>query len=237
VATLDLDGRLANGLYRLLVCGSTTLRDATGNPLDGDGDGTGGDDLSLTFRADLRNRFVNGHFDCDASGWAEESSGGAEQAFDPLTDADDSPESGAAMASVPAPNPAPGLAALGQCVPLGAGEVALTGRARLDLAEPTLTLLGLQLECEFFAGASCSDAPLGAGSVVLGMVDTEGLFVDIAGVLAVPAGTASALCTVTWLSPSGRVLEAWLDGLTALSTIFADGFESGDTSAWSVSVP
>ncbi len=46
-AALAVNGSAAlpEGRYRLLVCGTTTIKDVTFNALDGDGDGTGGDDL------------------------------------------------------------------------------------------------------------------------------------------------------------------------------------------------
>ncbi len=49
--TLDLNSGLPlpAGSYRLLVCGTTTIRDGAGNPLDGDGDGIGGDDFVRNF--------------------------------------------------------------------------------------------------------------------------------------------------------------------------------------------
>jgi hypothetical protein len=59
----------------------------------------------------------------------------------------------------------------------------------------------------------------------------------VSGVLEAPASTVSALCTTTWSVPAGAVIDGWLDQLTARSTIFADGFESGDTSAWTLTVP
>lgn len=51
--TLSLNGAtaLADGSYRLLVCAA--LEDPAGNPLDGDGNGSGGDDFRRSFRVDL----------------------------------------------------------------------------------------------------------------------------------------------------------------------------------------
>jgi hypothetical protein len=50
-ATLDLNGGLPlpAGTYRLLVCGTTSILDWSGNPLDGDGNGAGGDDFQRNF--------------------------------------------------------------------------------------------------------------------------------------------------------------------------------------------
>lgn len=52
-STLSLNGAtaLADGSYRLLVCAA--LEDPAGNPLDGDGNGSGGDDFRRSFRVDL----------------------------------------------------------------------------------------------------------------------------------------------------------------------------------------
>jgi len=48
---LSIDGGsdLPTGVYRLMVCGTTSIVDWAGNPLDGDGNGTGGDDYVRTF--------------------------------------------------------------------------------------------------------------------------------------------------------------------------------------------
>ncbi len=50
-ATLDVNGGVAlpPGSYRLLVCGTTSVRDWAGNALDGDGNGMGGDDFQRNF--------------------------------------------------------------------------------------------------------------------------------------------------------------------------------------------
>ncbi len=46
-----MDRPPADGTYRLLVCAS--LKDVAGNPLDGDGNGSAGDDSARSFRVDL----------------------------------------------------------------------------------------------------------------------------------------------------------------------------------------
>ena len=50
-STLGVHGGvpLFDGDYRLHVCATPSVRDAAGNPLDGDGDGTGGDDFRRNF--------------------------------------------------------------------------------------------------------------------------------------------------------------------------------------------
>ena len=50
-AILGINGgsALTPGDYRLLVCGTTSIKDWAGNSLDGDGNGTGGDDFARNF--------------------------------------------------------------------------------------------------------------------------------------------------------------------------------------------
>jgi hypothetical protein len=57
--------------------------------------------------------------------------------------------------------------------------------------------------------------------------------------LMIPHGVTSARCGFTFATPSGDDFTAWLDGLTLINQgpLFADGFESGDTSAWSTTEP
>ncbi len=54
-ATLNLNGgiELTPDSYSFAVCGSTTIVDLAGNPLDGNGDGVGGDDFVRDFRIGL----------------------------------------------------------------------------------------------------------------------------------------------------------------------------------------
>jgi hypothetical protein len=50
-STLDVNGGIAlpPASYRLLVCGTTSIQDWSGNALDGDGNGMGGDDFERNF--------------------------------------------------------------------------------------------------------------------------------------------------------------------------------------------
>ncbi len=57
---------------------------------------------------------------------------------------------------------------------------------------------------------------------------------------AFPAGTASVLCSVDLRTEDGADFNAFVDEafLTCRADIlFADGFESGDTSAWTSTSP
>ena len=56
--TLNEGVPLPHDLYHFFVCGSTGVIDEEGNPLDGDGDGVGGDDLFMEFIVDTTPPFV-----------------------------------------------------------------------------------------------------------------------------------------------------------------------------------
>ncbi len=92
---------------------------------------------------------------------------------------------------------------------------------------------------EYFATASCDSSGHGQGQVFLGaeVITTDGngeAILDIA----LPAVTPGSVITATATDGAGNTSEfgpcvAMNDGVL----IFADGFESGDASTWSASVP
>ncbi len=71
VATLRVGARrsLPTGSYALIACASAALADMQGNPLDGNGDGVGGDDFVRRFRILTTNLLVNPNFDDMVSDW------------------------------------------------------------------------------------------------------------------------------------------------------------------------
>ena len=66
----------------------------------------------------------------------------------------------------------------------------------------------------------------------------DGITLDLSSTISSFAGSRSAWCAYRLVTPTGDDFEAWLDGLFVMedAAIFSDGFESGDTSAWSSSV-
>ncbi|MDH3404749.1 MAG: hypothetical protein OEP45_14110, partial [Acidobacteriota bacterium] len=93
-ATVDVAGPLLDAPYRLFAC-SGGLADAVLNALDGDGDGTGGDDFVRNFRVDEADAFANGNFDCSLDGWTA-STDGTPSIFFSTVDVDDASISGSA---------------------------------------------------------------------------------------------------------------------------------------------
>ena len=96
--------------------------------------------------------------------------------------------------------------------------------------------------CEFFDGAACSGASVGPPvSIATILEDEGGAWLFLTNEVTAPAGAASALCDFAVEAAGGGVdFDVFFDGLSFLGNeglIFADGFESGDVSAWSSSVP
>lgn len=229
-ASVSMGGALPPSMYRVMACGSTTIVDLAGNPLDGTGNGTGGDDYVLTFRADPDNAFSNGHFDCDLAGWTLTSATPGEITYSP-DDADNSDLSGSAAVMNLAMNT---NFALSQCAATRAGvDLPVTGRMRFAAA-PTV-FASVSRECVFFSAPGCAGANLGGGVVTVLAGDTAGAWVPIGASVASPDGAVSAVCRFRISNPTGANFTAWFDQLyfDNGNEIFVDGFESGGTSAWS----
>ena len=243
-ATLGLGGILDPGLYRLLVC--DTVADAEGNALDGDGDGEPGGDFVLPFfRADPFNRFENGHFD-DCPPTLEPPT------LEPWvvvveppntagtgTPGDDDSEESPLSASARFAHSSPAPSALAQCVAVDGGTAYdLAARVRFNpFAGATARF---EETCEFFADAGCSGASVGSPVAIATILEDEGgAWLFLLSEVVAPDGATSALCDFAFESVLGDDFDAFLDGLFLGTSgrIFADGFESGDVSAWSSSVP
>ncbi|MDH3403864.1 MAG: DUF11 domain-containing protein [Acidobacteriota bacterium] len=237
-ARLDLDlpdSTLPDGPYRLLACAAGGLTDLAGNELDGDGDFDGGDDFVRTFRVDLIDDFANGHFDCGLDPWIPVTTGGSMIVHDPLVDVDGAAISGSAHATN---EPGSTDLALGQCVNVAGGSVYdFSGFALLDTPGVSIDVIRA---CGFFPDPDCAGTTLPAQAFV-DTIATDGVWVPFAGGVVVPAAAASTLCQATLRNAAGVPYEAFLDDLSLdllqSPLIFEDGFESGDTSAWSNTVP
>lgn len=217
--------------YRLLVCGSTSIIDLVGQPLDGDGDGTGGDDHQLDFTIGATTLLTNPNFDTDLDPWtvSEPTSGEITHAWD---DADGVSTSGAAEI-VNATGPG-GQYYLNQCVPTTAGQFyRLDGLVRIASATAGApTTAGI---VDFFTLEDCSGAV--AASITAGAVtgDTAGLWVSgLGGLAQAPEGSQSARVWLATDSGAAPDFTAHLDDISFYdSGFFADDFETGDTTAWS----
>ncbi|MEM8961676.1 MAG: cadherin repeat domain-containing protein [Acidobacteriota bacterium] len=233
--TLELAEPLPDGPVRLLVCPAAI--DLEGNPVDGNGDGNGGDPFLRTFRIDRDNLFANGHFDrCPVTLAPWQSVVTPPDVVETSTeDADGSSLSG----SVRVMSVTADTSLLEQCIDdVTDARFVLRARARLDALDgATATLTAF---CEIFDGAACTGNLLGVAADSAAVPDLAGAWTDLELRLTDPAGVpASALCGVEIGpdDPGQPAFDAFIDGLTLLGPLFADGFESGDTSAWTTTVP
>jgi uncharacterized repeat protein (TIGR01451 family) len=228
-------GGMPPSQIRLIICGSTSIRDLAGNALDGDGDGTGGDDHLLTFRYDPMNLFTNGHFDCPSVGLVGWDVSNTSEIAYSGDDADFSPISGSVQVMQLGSNTNFGLS---QCVPPSVGPNSeMAAKVRMS----TTSFVSLSIGCEYFSGTACGAPGTGFGTSVSTdlIFDSAGSWLSYVAEPDTPAGAGSALCSFSIAAPSGQDFTAWLDDLFLDngSLVFSDGFESGDTSAWAVSVP
>lgn len=224
-AALQLAQFLGSDHYRLLVCGAIT--DTAGNPL-------GGGDFALDFRVDVQNLLRGGHFDCDLRDWLLDPPGtGLLQHADP--DADDSPDSGSAQALLDGND----TLALQQCIPAtGLTNVSLGGAFRVDAQDQSQVVL--VRGCELFSQPDCVGPIVGSFFASDIIEDTGMAFLDHVSTVPFQATASSARCVFSSLSDAGTI-DLFMDQLFARSIdpreVFTDGFESGDTSAWSTTVP
>jgi len=189
------------GLYRLLVCSS--LADRGDNPLDGDGDGNGGDDAIVGYRVDRGNLVRNGHFDCDLDGWTAVAPSPEDWTLG--DDASGSSISHSARIDNSAAWPSVGA---GQCVATGgASLMALELRHRLSPVVPDKiedvgsgpVEASVDVACNFYATTSCTEAVAEATDLAsqAGKTAPTGTSWTTYGVkLPVPEGAQSVLCTV-----------------------------------------
>ena len=223
LAEISYAGALPDGQYRLLVCGSTSIRDLVGNPLDGDGDGNGGDDFTRGFRIDSDNLFDNGHFDCQVSGWQVGGSGFLQH---DLADVVGSAESGSARV-------AGGELTLYQCTAASPGALRdLDGWLLLEATSGPASVIRF---CEFFAQPLCEGRALGWATDT-SQEGTTGVWSFFASTFTTPEAATSARCGI---GLADATYDALLDDLFLgpKESIFEDGFESGDASGWSAQVP
>jgi hypothetical protein len=230
---LRLNGgqHLARGWYRLLVCGSTSIVDLAGNPIDGDGDGSGGDDLVLDLGVTVDNLLANPNFDDDLAGWEVSSPTEIVHGSD---DASLAPTSGSAAIT--------NLTGMGHTLSLSQC-VAVSGEQGYFLGGKVWVDSGLALDpevhaqAEFYAAPSCGGSFLGSGVTPAGVGDTGIDWVPFSGWMTTPAGAVSAEVFFVLNAGASPDFEANLDDVFVFQMVFGDGYEWGDTSGWSHSVP
>ena len=222
---------LAAGPYRLIVCGSTSVVDATvGNPLDGNGDGTGGDDFVRDFEVTVSNKLRNPNFDVDLASWSLVPAAGGIVTYSP-DDSDEHVTSGSVSAIFSAADFFVGVT---QCVTVSElTTYRLVGRVRIESVSGT-DPLGYG-QAQFFGAANCSNplpGDLQFSSTVAG--DSGGAWLEVDGNVLSPDDALSARISFYAERTTGATFDALFDHLrlTEAAVVFVDGFESGDTGQW-----
>ena len=127
--------------------------------------------------------------------------------------------------------------AVGQCVPAAGGQRRwVTAWARIDAA--TVPDVTVGLVCEFSSQPGC--VGLGSEDAVMGSIELISSplpewQIGSGGVTA-PASAMSAFCGIVASVDSPEAFHLYIDALFVGDQLFADGFERGDTSAWSSTV-
>ncbi len=215
-AGLDLN----NSVYRLLVCGSTSIRDIPGNPLDGTDDGVGGDDFTRQFRIEQRNLFSNGYFDCSLDGWTLVSDAPEDIEYSSV-DINNSNVSGSALISNTSVSTD---FSIGQCINWTT-HLLIEGWVQLSAAMGVT--IDLTQQCEFFDNTDCSGNSLATDNALSQLTDTQGQWQQFSTDTLAPLSTLSARCDYQLHTTAADAFDAYLDTNNLVeSPLFRDGFES-----------
>ncbi len=237
-ARVDADGSLALGRWRLILCAGG-LSSVDGVALDGDGDGSGGDDLLLDFRVLRTDLLTNPNFDLALAGWTDASPAGSGFAF-VAADGEGSSWSGSAQATNTS---GPGAhLELNRCVELpseASSGITLRALVRMDPVAADGSRAGAELS--FFAGVGCTGAVLETRAASPLLASTGGGFIPVTSA-GRPAGGAvsvgvALVAEADPVQPSVFSLAFDRVSFAADGAIFEDGFEMGDAGEWDATVP
>jgi hypothetical protein len=215
------DFALAPGRYAAQAC--ELLTDVPGNSLDGNGNGLPGGDFIRRFESGIVDLAANPNFDVDASGWALTPDGGVAWSWTALADADGSPASG----SLEAIATDSGTARATQCI-----DLVLAESLFVELAAELISDARLHVEIRFTSEEDCVNLDPGTTTVLSVTGATKGwtLFSER---IVTPHGAGSVQLAID-ADASIAGAEIRVDRIVVEETnLFTDGFESGDTGAWS----
>ena len=218
---------LPKGLYRVLVC--PTITSPAGDGLDGNGDGSPGDEALRTFVVGRTNLLRNPNFDRDLGSWILVS-GTPQEILRVMVDTDGALTSGSAQ--VMNLSGVGEIYSLAQCVNLvGKGAYGAGGRARINSGRTTAP--SFYAAVEYHIGAGCTGPILGDKSHAGIRGDSAGAWKPLTSVVQSPDTAVSALVMFVLDSGTSPDFVTLLDALSFDRVeFFRDGFESGDVSRW-----
>jgi len=230
--SLPAGERLAESLYQLRVCAN--LRDLSGNFLDGDDDGTPGDDFVHYFRVQTENRLARPYWDfpTDLDAWGVDAPGDTEIE---VTAPDASGFFLSFGLSMLSPVGNAGMLVT-QCLPVvpGADGDVLEARARVMSTSPSTVA---RMDFQYFGGAACTAPAMAAGQSPAITGDTGGLWLPMLRILPdAPVGAVSLRVDFRSQDLTAAAFEIQYDDLELYTPLFADGFETGNTSDWDSTV-
>lgn len=192
--------------------------------------------LAVVFPASFalgQNLVLNPDFDTDVAEWTP--SYQATLGWDPL-DADGDLSSGSALVTCTADSPNDSNGAY-QCI------AGLSGDVFYHFAADILTPSGqsetghAHLLVQWYSEPDCT-GQLGVFSTYGFPSTTADVWLTDHGVDLAPSGTQTARLRLSvWKNEAGGTLDAHFDNVVFEAWIFVDGFDSGDTSVWSSTVP
>jgi hypothetical protein len=210
--------------YRLLVC--PTLEDDAGTPIAG---------FTRNFSVTASDLLSNPNLDRDLAGWVVTEPTPGTLLW---SDADFGGALTSGSAELVTASGAGQLWALSQCITDAADPLASSGWATVESSVAGAPVVGLRLD--FFAGSGCSGALVDSTLSPPVAGDTGGLrsYLHLAR-SASPEAAVSVLVTIQIDGGAAASFTVRLDDLFHghPPVLFADGFESADTSAWSGAVP
>ena len=242
---LNPDGQtLLPGDYRLVACGDLLL-DLSGNPLDGDTNGSPAGDLIVDFTVTVKNLLRNPNFDFgDLSFWIDSPPSTPDVAPGPGEDAGGALTSGSTLVEIVGSSTG-SVFGIEQCVPLtpnGTDEYELSGWVTTALTNSPTGGPTARGGVQFFTGSECDSGPLTSAQTSAVDGDTAGAWSLMLVQDIIPPATAASALVSFVLDRSADAtaeFESYLDDLyfgleRTVIMIFQDGFESGNTSLWSV---
>ncbi len=180
-----------------------------------------------------QNLLINPNFHTDVAGWTASSESAL--AWDPL-DAEASPASGSAVVTClgEEPNDSNGTF---QCVGGITGESYFLFAADMLIPSGQSETGHAHLLVQWYSESGCTG--------FLGLADTSGfpsttpdVWLTDFGIAEAPAGAQFARLRLSVSKNEGvGSLDAHFDNVVLEAALLVDGFESGDTSAWSTTVP
>lgn len=179
------------------------------------------------------NLLANPNFDTGTAHWVEASD--ALMSWDPTADAHGSPDSGSIMVTQIAGDTDAAII-VADCVPLqGDTEYILGGRFYVDGSQPG--------DPHILVGASLFDGPDCTGNILTSPATNNAALTDQwfmkSTTRLTPTEAVSAQFKINVFSSTTDAFQIHGDTMFIIdiTPLFADGFESSDTSAWSDTVP